>query len=151
MSATSRLARLRALSRRERSVLARALVLLPLVAASLRVLGLRRTQALFLRRDRPGRRPKALSVGDIARLVSIAARRGPFRAKCLPASITLQSLLLQAGTASELRLGVRKRGMRLEAHAWVEHEGVPLMESSDVHSRFSAFDAAIAVSTRTAR
>jgi hypothetical protein len=77
-------------------------------------------------------------------MVALAVRRGPFRAKCLPAALTLQTLLARAGIASELRLGVRKRGTRLEAHAWIEHRGVALMEEgANVHAGFAPFEGAI--------
>jgi len=144
MSPTSSLKRLAGLPPRERAVLARALVLLPIAAASLRALGLKRTQALLVPRLQSRSRGHGVDPARIARMVQIAARRGPLRANCLPASLTLQALLARAGLASELRVGVRKRDTRLEAHAWVEHAGVALMEPEGVHTRFSAFARPIA-------
>ena len=144
MSSTSSLKRLADLPPRERLVLARALVLLPIAAAGLRTLGLKRTQALLVPRLDSRSSGHGVDPARIARMVQIAARRGPLRAKCLSASLTLQALLARAGLASELRLGVRKRGTLLEAHAWVEHAGVALMEPEGVHGRFSAFSRAIA-------
>ena len=137
MSGPSRIRRLAGLTRHERAILARALVLLPLAALALRTLGMRRAQALLARQS--PLRKQAVEPMRIARLVEVAARRGPVRVKCLPASLTLQSLLTAAGVPSELRLGVRKRGTLLEAHAWVEQDGVALMEPEGVHLRFSAF------------
>lgn len=128
----------------ERHVLARALVLLPLAALSLRSLGLRRTQAAMMKAAHLLASRNRINAESVARIVELAARHGPFHVRCLSTSLALQSLLAANGIAGELRLGVRKRGTRLEAHAWVEHQGVALMERGDVHSRFSAFDAAIA-------
>jgi hypothetical protein len=51
----------------------------------------------------------------------------------------LQHLLRRAGEASELRLGVRKVDGRLDAHAWIEHQGAALMEAGDVRERFAPF------------
>jgi hypothetical protein len=138
------LKRLAGLPPRERLVLARALLLLPLAAAGVRTLGLKRTQAWLVPRLQSRSSRHGVDPARIARMVQIAARRGPVRAKCLPASLALQALLARAGVASELRVGVRKRGARLEAHAWVEHEGVALMEPEGVHARFSAFARPIA-------
>jgi hypothetical protein len=76
----------------------------------------------------------------VARLVSIATRHGPVRAKCLPASLALRSMLRRYGMDGHLRLGVRRHEGRVEAHAWVEHEGVALIETADIHERFGAFD-----------
>jgi hypothetical protein len=146
MSSTSSLDRLRALSREERHALARALMLLPLAAASLRAIGVRRTQAVLLRMAQRGT-ARGMDPPGLARMVSIASRRGPFRVKCLPSALTLQALLLHYGFHAELHVGVRKRGAGLEAHAWVEHEAMALMES-DVRSRFHAFHTPLAASPR---
>ena len=141
MLATSDIAKLRDLSRAERALLLRVLLMLPVAALAIQLFGLRRTQSMMLRADhgtRPGLDPR-----QIARIVGIAAHRGPFRATCLPTSITLQSLLARSGVAAQLRLGVRKLDGRLEAHAWVEHDGTALLEPAGVHERFTAFAGAI--------
>jgi len=122
----------------ERRVLAEALLLLGLAAASLKVLGLKRTRAI-LARWIPGGPASSLDAASVARLVKAAARHGPVRAKCLSTAVTLESLLRRHGIEGELRLGVRKHRGRFEAHAWVEHRAVALMESPEVHSRYAAF------------
>jgi len=140
MSKTSRLERLRALTPTERRLLAEALALLPVATVSLRLVGLRRTQALLQRFLRESSLREGIDAPAVARLVSIAARHGPVRATCLPASVALDSLLRRYGMRGRLRLGVRRHQGRLEAHAWIEHEGRPLLEPG-VHSRFGAFKA----------
>jgi Transglutaminase-like superfamily len=119
--------------------------MLPLTALGLRMAGLRRVQEALARlaarsgRDWAGGNA-SMHAKEVARLVSAAARHGPYRAKCLPTALTLQMILRRHGIPADLRLGVRKAAGRIEAHAWVEHQGVPLMDSSDVHERYSAFD-----------
>jgi hypothetical protein len=54
--------------------------------------------------------------------VTAAARRVP-GTKCLPWALALRGLLLQAGIASELRIGVAPDGDAIKAHAWVECDG----------------------------
>jgi Transglutaminase-like superfamily len=78
-----------------------------------------------------------------ARLVQIAAARGFYRATCLPQSLVLWWLLKRQGMEAELRVGVRKGADRFEAHAWVEHGGVVLLDDADVHERYAAFDRAL--------
>ena len=138
-----RLRRVLAMPAAERRVLAESLVLLGVAAASLKVLGMRRTRAM-LARWIPGGSPSPLDAASVARLVNAAARHGPVRAKCLAAAVTLESLLRRHGMEGELRLGVRKREGRLEAHAWVEHRAVALMEAPGVHSRYAAFRESLA-------
>jgi hypothetical protein len=41
--------------------------------------------------------------------------------------------------ATELRIGVRKSAGALEAHAWVEYQGLVLNDRDDVCQRFAAF------------
>ncbi len=45
------------------------------------------------------------------------------RKQCLQRSLVLHRWLRQAGLSSELRVGVRKDGTELKAHAWIELEG----------------------------
>jgi hypothetical protein len=50
----------------------------------------------------------------------------PGDTRCLAQSLTLTRLLARRGIASSLVIGVRA-GERFAAHAWVEHDGVPLL------------------------
>ncbi len=108
----------------ERRLFVAALLLLPAVALALRLLGLRRCQALLARlsprRPAPAAGPEAEGA---ARLVAVAARYAPCRANCLQQSLVLWWALRRLGLPGELRIGVRKRDGRLEAHAWVEQGG----------------------------
>lgn len=140
----------RRLPLRERWLLVQSLVLLPFTALAMKVFGFRRCVNL-LRRLTPqpetgvGAEPQA----DVsrarahARLVGIAARHGLVRATCLSRALTLWWLLRRQGIASDLRIGVRKKEGRLEAHAWLEHHGVVLNDSPEVHEEYAAFERVI--------
>jgi len=131
----------------ERWSFLRAVVLLPALALALLLLGLRRSQALLMcLSPLPGRRDEHDGVSpnprvrSIARMVRAAASHGPYRANCLKQSLTLWWLLRLEGIESELRIGVQKSPVGVEAHAWVECDGVPLNERDDVALRFLPFD-----------
>ena len=55
---------------------------------------------------------------------------------CLPRSIALQRLLADRGVTARLRVGVRKEGAELHAHAWVESAGRVVGEAEPVEARF---------------
>ena len=138
------------LSTRERLLLSQSLVLLPFTQLALQVMGLRNYQRLldkFSRGSIPpvGKDDRKLrdQIRKTTRLVAAAGRRGPYRAKCLPESLTLWWLLRQQGVESQIRFGARKNGRRMEAHAWVEFEGMPLNDSTDVGERFKPFERAV--------
>lgn len=138
------------LSARERILLSQSLALLPLAALALRVMGLRNYQRLMDRFSRGGKphfdedgRKLRDQVRKTARLVEAAGRYGPYRAKCLPESLTLWWLLRRQGIESQIRFGARKNAQRMEAHAWVEFEGTPLNDSTDVSERFKPFEPAV--------
>jgi len=139
----------------ERHVLLQSLVLLPMMSLRIRWLGLVRAFShgrgapLDARPDHDGdASARALRV---ARLVHAAARHGPFRLTCLPISLTLHRLLHERGIEANLRLGVRKAGGRLEAHAWIERDGEPLMEPPKIGERYAAFDEPIVPGTGASR
>lgn len=143
----SRLASFIRLTTWERRVFLRALLLLPLTAMRIRWLGLGRALAVV---DSAPSTATAGGGGEaahallIAHLVDAAARHGPFRASCLPRSLTLHRLLREGGIDVDLRLGVRKVAGRLEAHAWIERDGQALLESAQVLERFAAFAGPVA-------
>jgi len=68
-------------------------------------------------------------------LVTIALRHNFFKVKCLSKSFVLFRLLKKRGWAPILYIGIQKdRGFK--AHAWVEIEGNPVLDSE---ARISAF------------
>lgn len=142
--------RLRQLSSAERWLLAQALILLPLTALALRVVGFWRWQTTLARLAPVDRAPAASDTATLlrqgralARLVDVAARRGLYRASCLPRSLTLWWLLRSRGIDNDLCVGVRKEEGQFEAHAWVELRGLVLNDPNHIRQRFVAFDRAI--------
>jgi hypothetical protein len=127
-------------------LLAQAFLALPLIAVGLLWPGFRRLHAWLVRWQRPaghpafepgaGQWPQALVT---TRLVRIAARYSLIPLNCLPKSLALWWLLHRQGIGSDLRIGVIPKEGRLEAHAWVEFQGVPLNDQDDVHERFAPF------------
>ena len=140
-----RLARLARLPGADRVTLVRAFLLLPATALGLRVFGFNRVLALLVRvlpdagSSRSGDAGQRLAA-TTAQLVGIAARRGPLRVTCLPRSLTLWRMLRNQGIDAELRIGVRRVAGLLDAHAWVEHGGLPLNDASNVAEKYAAFD-----------
>jgi len=133
----------------ERWLLAQALILLPLTALALRLMGFHRWQTLLaqLTPVRSGAETDdATRIGAgraTAQLVDAAARHGAYRASCLPRSLALWWLLRRRGIEGDLRIGVRKEAGQIQAHAWVEYRGAVLNDGRDVSERYAAFDRAI--------
>jgi len=123
----SRLRALLALTPEERRALALAWAYLLVSDLALRILPLPRVERLLSRLST--RRPEpGLSPGRLAQLTGIAARHHLRPMACLPQSLALQALLRRQGLPCELKIGVRRAGGELQAHAWVEHAGAPLGE-----------------------
>lgn len=82
-------------------------------------------------------RSASASEGDaLVRAVASAANHHLWPMRCLPRSIALQRLLAARGLAARVRIGVRKEGGKLSAHAWVEVGGQALGEPEPVEARF---------------
>ena len=130
----------------ERVFFLRAMLLLTVTGIGLRVVSFRRIQDLLgTSKLAPAKAQSpvesAAQARLTARIVAAAARHGPYRANCLPTSLVLRYLLLSQGIQADFRVGVRKaESGGLDAHAWVEHAGKPLIDRSDVHQRFAPFD-----------
>ena len=155
MSLRTKVAGFGALTRDERGIFFASLAFTPLVAVMLRCIGLRRVQALLERAELPaceaGEVAHADAVHRMARVFAAAARCAPGGARCLPKALALQWLLRGRRIATQLRIGVRKEGDRLQAHAWLEHRGEPLLEDREVHERFAAFERTDPLSERATK
>lgn len=152
------------LSARELWVLVQAVVLLPAVHCALRFVTITRLRLLGVRTltgSRPGSPAPMpfrlhnsesevasidfpLSPETIARLVRVAAERGPYRAKCLEQSLVLRWILQRQGIDARILFGARKEDEQMQAHAWVEVNGVALSEDNGVYQDFSPLDELVA-------
>ncbi len=131
------------LDRAERGVFFQALLLLPVAAAALRLLGVRHSCKLFARLSANDRSNVSAEGQEqakrIAWLVHAAARHGIYQASCLPRSLVLWLLLRRRRISAEVRVGVQKDGGGVRAHAWVECAGIALNEQAEIASEFSPF------------
>jgi hypothetical protein len=135
-----KLAQFRALSSRDRRTFLSAMALLPLFWIGLRVLGLQRLQTWLQRNRHPV--AATLPADELQRLgalINSAAHHALGPANCLTRSLYLWWLLQRKGVPSQLRIGVRLTGDVLEAHAWVEHAGIPINDRPDVSTDFASF------------
>ena len=133
-----------ALPRRDRWVLAEAWILLLFVDMGLRVRSfskLRRFAAAMTTAQHENGGELA-TVKRAQRLVGIAARHHLYPMSCLRQALVLQRLLSQRGIRTTLQIGVRREVGDLDAHAWLEYEGIPIGQSPDVMDRFAVLKAA---------
>ena len=141
-----RLRRYRVLDADSRALFWRAVRLLPQVAISLRLRGYTQTEVSL--RFRATKHPAtilnkddiALRIEKTSRMVRAASQFGPVRATCLAQSLTLWLLLQQQNISSAIKIGVRKKDTGMEAHAWVERNGVALNETDEVHRHYAPFE-----------
>ena len=128
------------LSAMQQRTLLAAWLWLPLFWLGLRLLGLPRFQAYLL--QTPVKSLHDMALADIraqGRAVNIATRYTPFPATCLTRSLLLGWLLQRRGVKSQLRIGVRFKQGVLDAHAWVECDGIAVNDRPDVSAQFASF------------
>ena len=121
----------------ERATLVQALVLVPAMHLSVRVLGFSRLQQRIANTA-----PRAVPVApiDAVRTCVVSVNRVKcyswFKGNCLSQSLALAWLLHRRGIRPELRLGARLTGTTFDAHAWVEFDGRVLNDTPDVGARY---------------
>jgi len=120
--------------------------LLPVVIpAGFRLLGVSRTQAwlrrwtLFPAAGFQVRRDSREAILLARQAQRVVKRKLGIQGPCLVRSLTLWTLLLRRGVETELRVGVRKRNGKVEAHAWVEFQGVPVNENESVVGSYEVY------------
>jgi hypothetical protein len=138
---------LRKLSRENRTLLLQALLLFPLVAASLRLFGMARTQSILSRMMKIGlgksTRSSPNQLEETVRLVDAAHRYNRLWSNCLKRSMVLWFFLRRRRIEADLRIGVRRSRRGLDAHAWLEYRGLVVNDDKDVHEHFAVFNSSI--------
>jgi Transglutaminase-like superfamily len=140
------LQRYKALPPEARSLFRRAVVLLLLIRTMLRLAGYKRTQRWL--QDRLGSRstPNPRTTGSssllemTSRMVRAAEYYSPGHATCLEESLALWYLLQKQNISAVVRIGVRKESNHLEAHAWVEQNGIALNQHGEQHRHYTPFE-----------
>jgi len=142
------LRRFSALERTAQALFLRAVLMLPLIGLSLKLRGFDATRTTLrktLSQETPQTDADSLKkqIALTAHMVNAADRHGMVHPSCLVKSLTLWWLLGRQEISSQLRVGIRKEGEKLEAHAWVEREGMALNEPEEQHHHYAAFDATL--------
>jgi transglutaminase superfamily protein len=145
----SRLAQFAGLSRQDRELFTAALIALPVCVLGLRLAGYRRLRSILSSfvpaAPEPTLRLAHQQTELLARTawaVRAAAAHGLVRGRCLPQSLALWWLLRRRQVASEIRFGARRRERELEAHAWVEVDGVAIPVGREADGAFAPFPSA---------
>lgn len=79
---------------------------------------------------------------SLARLASIAGRRGVVKVPCLGQSLLVYWWLRRRGLEPDLKIGVHRRSTAIDAHAWVELDGKPMGQPTTSHQAFSTYPTA---------
>jgi len=138
--------RFRRLTGLERTIVLEAAAALPTTWIAMRVAGFRICKTALTRplsAASPGAATFAgtlASAQKVARLEAATARALFFRSTCLEQSLALCWMLRRRGMSPVLRVGARKDADRLEAHAWVEIEGIALGDAAGQHEHFVPFE-----------
>lgn len=122
--------------------LAFASVLLPLISLGLRALGYRRV-SVVLKTLSPTpfkTAPNEERAIATAQAVATAASRGPYHANCLERSLLLWWMLRWQGIPGELKIGVRREGQTLRAHAWIEHGGHVINDQDNIATLYTPYE-----------
>jgi hypothetical protein len=82
--------------------------------------------------------PDPKTIDLVSRAINYACVWYPKRVLCLQRSFVTTYLLRHQGVAAEMVLGAQK--LPFKAHAWVEVEGRPVNERSDVQANYAVWD-----------
>jgi hypothetical protein len=108
-------------------LLAEAFVRLFAVSVLLRFTPRSRVSRYLTRRmQTPASLPNAILIQDICRAI-VTATRYVAGATCLVQCIVCRAMLGGVGCAAEIEIGVSKNSSDLQAHAWLESEGLVLI------------------------
>lgn len=114
----------------------RAALLMPVVAAAVRVAGIRRVARAVLTAPRAPRLDERRAA-EIGRAVHRAARLSPVPPTCLTRAMVIARLLSRDGLHARITVGVSRAPFA--AHAWIEHGELMLAGASPDRDYASLF------------
>jgi hypothetical protein len=121
-----------------------ALAVLPILLRVVRVQRLTGTLGRSIERGRSAGRVDEPAARRVARVVAMAARHTLAPNTCLHRSLALWWLLGRRGLDSQLKMGARLHDGRLDAHAWVEHDGIVVNDDPEVTRGYTPLSSAAA-------
>jgi hypothetical protein len=133
----------------ERRLAIEALMLPMAIPLGFQLFGVPRTQAWVRRWARIGEKRAAPSSRTTSATIDIrmacraqgrVTRATGLLGPCLVRSMTLWAILRRRGIEVNLRVGFRKRAGKIEGHAWVEHDEVPINESESETRTFVVYE-----------
>jgi hypothetical protein len=159
MNALSRCRRIVSLVFHDPAIIAEAVALPLLLPLSFRFTGVPKTQA-WLRnwaevhvknvhgKSPIGAGPDAV-ISSALRAQRVVKRTTGIGGSCLVRSLSLWAILRRRGVHSGLRVGMRRRGEKIEGHAWIEIEGIPMNENERVIRGYNVHDGPISFDRTT--
>lgn len=121
------------LSASDRRLVALAWLRLAAVFAAVRLLSFDRVRRWVAGVPQSGSR---IAPQRLRRAADLAARHHLLPVRCLERSLALQWALARSAVVSQLRIGVRREGGAVTAHAWLEAHGRPLNELGEPAHRY---------------
>ena len=116
-------------------------LILPVIDLGLRLLGYKRMRSLLNRWAKSAVRSHEnteIVAGQVARVVSVAARWTLWPTSCLRQAILLWWFLARRNIAVEVRIGVSgDLAEHFSAHAWVEQNGRVLLGGEHARERYA--------------
>ena len=76
---------------------------------------------------------------DLVWAVNAAANHHLRKPTCLRRSLSLKQMLQRRKIPATLHIGIKKNGREVDAHAWVECNGIILNDSANVVANYSQF------------
>ncbi len=141
MSMRRRLERWRTLDWRQRRILIGCSLGATAMHAGLALLGYARVRRIVEACSRhrapgPATPSDVASAKELAWLAALAARQAVGEAACLRRSLLVYGLLRRRGLLPVLQLGIGPHVATFRAHAWIELEGTPLLDSDAMFRPF---------------
>lgn len=90
----------------------------------------------------PSARHDAGEARRLARMTRAVAERWPLESRCLQRSLVLCWMLRRRGLGARMRIGVRRTGAGVTAHAWVIDDDGAIINDDEAHcSTFAVLEA----------
>jgi len=121
---------------------------LPIVGLRLRVMGFKKVFRWANERSNNVRlieTDATTQSAHLGKLINFVATHGWYNANCLSRSLVLLRIMRQKGLPGEFRIGIPKHSSEdptdiLQAHAWLEYQGVVINDHKDVANRHAVFN-----------
>lgn len=111
----------------------------------IRLFGFKKTMRILepFSKSNNSMKSQPVNIEQYHKLSVLTYKTGKYLMNCLAVCVSYWVLLRRRGVVTELKFGMTLQDNKLKAHSWLEYNGQPFTDKSDINIKYRPFDEVI--------